>query len=282
MENQIQAGQTNNVEVAANQGTDNAVNSEQTEVAATVKQEIKEGADVGVLGEGGKESSSKQDDATNKKFADIRRSYERKLKEAEKAKEDALKAKEVEMVKKLYKSNQWTGEPIEDEHDVEELLAMQALADEGKDPLSEYPKLFKQQKKTAAQAAKTEADKSKQRQIMAQENLREFQEKYGDVNIAELLNDEDFLKFGKKALEIIPLTQVYEAYLPIKTEKERIKAEQQKVAALALNSKVAVGSVTSATSPVDSEYFTPEQVRKMSKEEIRKNYEKIRKSQEKW
>ena len=281
MENQIQAGQTNNAEVIATPGTGEAVNSGQTEVTATVNQEIKEGAEGGASGTESKEAS-KQDDATNAKFAEIRRGYERRLKDAEKAKEDALRAKEVEMVKKLYKTNQWTGEAIEDEHDVEELLTMQALADEGKDPLAEYPKFLKQQKKIAAQAAKEKSQGEAQKQTRAQAGLQEFYEKHPDVNVQELLADEDFLKFGKDALEFIPLTKVYEAYLPIKEEKARLKAENEKAAAMAANSQVAVGSVTSATDPADSEFFTKEQVQKMSPEEVKKNYEKIRKSQEKW
>lgn len=300
MENQIQAGQTNNAEVIATPGTGEAVNSGQTEVTATVNQEIKEGAEGsssreneawGSRAEGGASGTeskvaSKQDDATNKKFAEMRRSYEGKLKvaqkNADKALADAVKAKEVEMVKALHKSNPWTGEAIEDEYDVEEYLAMQALANEGKDPMTEYTKQLKANKRTAAQAAKEKAESTAQKQTRAQEGLKEFREKYPDVNVQELFADEDFLKFGKKALEMVSLAGVYEAYLPIKTERERIKAENKKAAALAANSSVAVGSVTSATPAADSEFFTPEQVRKMSKEEIHKNFDKIRASQAKW
>lgn len=284
MENEIKnAEQTKVAEGAIAGGTEVVAKSEQTGISAPVEQENTEGANGGA---DGSDKGTTQDDATNKKFAEMRRSYERRFKDAEKAaekaKEDALKAQKIEMVKALHKSNPWTGEAIEDEFDVEELLAMQALADAGEDPMTAYPKHLKQQKKTAAQEARAEADKSQQRQTRAQESLKEFQEKYNDVNVQELLQDEDFLKFGKDALEFIPLTKVYEAYLPIKNERDRITAEQQKTAAMAVNTSVAVGSVTSATPPADSEFFTKEQVLKMSKEEISKNYEKIRKSQAKW
>ena len=297
MENQIQAGQTNNAEVIATPGTGEAVNSGQTEVAATVNQEIKEGAkgassreneawgsraEGGASGEESKGSSPKQDDATNKRFAEIRRSYERRLKDAEKAKEDALKAKEVEMVKALHKSNPWTGEAIEDEYDVEEFLAMQALADKGEDPTTAYPKQIKANKRSAAQTAKEKAQGEEQDRSRARTSLQDFYEKHPDVNVQELLKDKEFLEFGKDALEVFSLARVYEAYLPIKAERDRINAEQQKAAALAANSQVAVGSVTSATDPADSEFFTKEQVLKMSPAEVKKNYEKIRKSQEKW
>ncbi len=283
MENQNQAVQVNNAEVDATNGTEVAAGSEQTDPAASVTQENVNSANNG--GEGGQENAP-QDDATNKKFAALRRSYEGKLKDAqknaEKALSDAVKAKEVEMVKSLYKTNKWTGEPIEDEYDVEEFLAMQALADKGEDPMTAYHKQIKANKRNAALSAKKEADSVAQKQTRAQAGLQEFQTKYKDVNVQELLADEDFLKFGKEALETVSLVKVYEAYLPIKNERDRIAAEQQKAAAMAANSSVAVGSVTSATDPADSEFFTKEQVKQMSPAEIKKNYEKIRASQAKW
>ena len=280
MENEIKAGQTNAVDNTAAQDTGAVVNGQAGSPAPAKQENNQEGVNEG--GAGGSDNGAPQDDATNKKFAEMRRSYEGKLKNAEKnakkALDDAVKAKEVEMVKALHKSNPWTGEAIEDEYDVEEYLAMQALANEGKDPMTEYPKQLKASKRTAAQAAKEKAESAAQKQTRAQEGLKEFREKYPDVNVQELFADEDFLKFGKNALEMVSLAGVYEAYLPIKTERDRI----QKAAAMAANSSVAVGSVTSATPAADSEFFTPEQVRKMSKEEIHENYEKIRKSQEKW
>lgn len=284
MENEIKAGQTNAVDITAAQDTGAEVNGQAGSPAPAKQENNQEGVKEG--GASGSDNGTPQDDATNKKFAEMRRSYEGKLKDAQKSAEkalnDAVKAKEVEMVKALHKSNPWTGEAIEDEYDVEEFLAMQALADKGEDPTTAYPKQIKANKRSAAQTAKEKAEGEAQKQTRAQEGLKEFREKYPDVNVQELFSDEDFLKFGKSALEVVSLSGVYEAYLPIKTERERIKAENEKAAALAANSQVAVGSVTSATPAADTEFFTKEQVLKMSKEEISKNYEKIRKSQEKW
>lgn len=284
MENEIKAGQTNAVDITAAQDTGAEVNGQAGSPAPAKQENNQEGVKEG--GAGGSDNGTPQDDATNAKFAEMRRSYEGKLKDAQKSAEkalnDAVKAKEVEMVKALHKSNPWTGEAIEDEYDVEEFLAMQALADKGEDPTTAYPKQIKANKRSAAQTAKEKAEGEAQKQTRAQEGLKEFREKYPDVNVQELFADEDFLKFGKSALEVVSLSGVYEAYLPIKTERERIKAENEKAAALAANSQVAVGSVTSATEPADSEFFTKEQVQKMSPEEVKKNYEKIRKSQEKW
>lgn len=284
MENLTKAGETNNVEVTASSGIGEVVNSGQTEITATVNQEKNEGVDGGSLGNDDNSStksesqSKKQDSATNKVFADFRRRYEKKLKDAEKEKEAAVKAKEVEMVKMMYKTNQWTGKAIEDEYDVEEFLAMQKLADEGLDPITAYSEQIKQSKRTAANDARAKADEESLKQTRATTYLNEFREKYKDVSVTELLADKDFMEFGAEALEVMPLVKVYEAYISLKGKM----AEQKKADVLAANSSVAVGSVTSATESADNTYFTREQVLKMSKTEISKNYDKIRASQEKW
>lgn len=283
MENEIKsAEQTNVADAGTMQSTDAGTSSGQVENSASTEQgNSQEGANNSGAG-----VEAPQDDATNKKFAEMRRSYEGKLKvaqkNADKALADAVKAKEVEMVKALHKSNPWTGEAIEDEYDVEEFLSMQALANEGKDPMTEYTKQLKANRRTAAQTAKEKAQGEAQKQSRAQASLQEFNEKYPGVNVQELFADKDFIKFGKSALEVVSLSAVYEAYLPIKEEKARLKAENEKAAALAANSSVAVGSVTSATDPADGEFFTKEQVEKMSREEVRKNLEKIRASQAEW
>jgi hypothetical protein len=51
---------------------------------------------------------------------------------------------------------------------------------------------------------------------------------------------------------------------------------------MAANAQVAVGSATNPEPGADSEFYTKEQVLKMSPAEISKNYEKIRASQMKW
>lgn len=275
METVKTAEQTNSVDSGVAQGTGAEATTGQVDTSASTEQGNNNGANnTPSQNDGNGSKSSNQNSATNKVFADLRR----KLKAAEKAKDDAVKAKEVEMVKMMYKTNQWTGKSIEDEYDVEEFLAMQKLADEGHDPITAYSEQLKQRKRDAAHDARVKADEDSLRQTRATTYLNEFREKYKDVSVSELLADKDFMEFGAEALEVMPLTKVYEAYISLKSKL----AEKQRADALAANSSVAVGSVTSANESTDNSFFTREQVLNMSTEEIRKNYDKIRASQERW
>lgn len=275
METVKTAEQTNGVDSGVAQGTGAEATTGQVDTSASTEQGNNNGANnTPSQNDGNGSKSSNQDSATNKVFADLRR----KLKAAKKAKDDAVKAKEVEMVKMMYKTNQWTGKPIEDEYDVEEFLAMKKLAEEGHDPITAYSEQLKQHKRDAAHDARVKADEDSLKQTRATTYLNEFCEKYKDVSVSELLADKDFMEFGAEALEVMPLTKVYEAYISLKSKL----AEKQRADALAANSSVAVGSVTSANESTDNSFFTRDQVLNMSTEEIRKNYDKIRASQEKW
>ena len=106
-----------------------------------------------------------------------------------------------------------------------------------------------------------------------------FEALYPDTSRDELLADEDFGYFASGKLETESLSSVYGKYLSL---IDRIRsAEREKVSAIFANRMASVGSL-SAAEPPEETFFTREQVRSMSSAEIRKNYEKIRKSQEKW
>ena len=102
---------------------------------------------------------------------------------------------------------------------------------------------------------------------------------YPDVNRDELLRDEDFSYFAKGKLENEGLSSVYGRYTALLAKIRN--EEKERAAALLANRLAAVGAVSSAAPP-EEVFFTREQVKAMSAADIRKNYEKIRKSQEKW
>jgi len=107
----------------------------------------------------------------------------------------------------------------------------------------------------------------------------DFSALYPDVSQDELLADKSFDCFVKGMLEGESLTSVYGRYLSF---VGKIKSEErERVSAELANRMASVGSL-SAAEPPEEVFFTREQVRSMSAAEIRKNYEKIRKSQEKW
>ncbi|MBQ9743572.1 MAG: hypothetical protein IJW19_00425 [Clostridia bacterium] len=109
--------------------------------------------------------------------------------------------------------------------------------------------------------------------------LEEFASEYPDVNVEELLNDESFSDYAEGRLESTPISTVYKKYETL-TKRLAVKEREKLTGALA-NKLSSVGSLSNSN-PSEELFFTKEQVMAMSKREISVNYEKIRKSQEKW
>ena len=107
----------------------------------------------------------------------------------------------------------------------------------------------------------------------------EFSLAYPDITEESLLADEDFTLFAEGKLNGASLSDVYRKYGEL-TERIR-KREKEAAAALLANRLSSVGALSNANPPEEI-FFTREQVKAMSRSEISKNYEKIRKSQERW
>lgn len=78
----------------------------------------------------------------------------------------------------------------------------------------------------------------------------------------EILNDSEFKEFASQFNSKTPIKNVYEMYTKIKPQK---KYEQ-------------IGSMKNIKEPVQKDYYSNEEIAKMSSEEIRKNWDVIRKS----
>lgn len=213
-----------------------------------------------------------QDNSAN---ARRRREAERKA-ELDKARQTA---REQAIIETLGGKNPYTNEDMKDSTDVEEYLLMKEIEKNGGDPLSDYSKHLKaKQRESAEKLSQETADKEWYR------NDREaFAKKYPDVDIGELIHDEQFIDYSNGKVGEMPLTQIYEGYAKmlekLKADAERsanTKAQQQLA-----NAKASPGSLAS-TNANDSGYFTREQVQAMTKEEVHKNYDKIRASMAKW
>ena len=107
----------------------------------------------------------------------------------------------------------------------------------------------------------------------------EFSLLFPDVTVETLTADEDFNLFAEGKLGASSLSDVYKKYGEL-TERIR-KREKEAAAAMLANRLSSVGALSNANPP-EEVFFTREQVKAMSKSEISRNYEKIRKSQEKW
>lgn len=92
-------------------------------------------------------------------------------------------------------------------------------------------------------------------------------------------NDRNFKLFMNSRRNGVPLALLYSEYVALKSkiEEDAIKKETARLA----SKQASVGSLSSSE-PLSSDFFTKEQVLRMSREQISKNYDKIRQSQAKW
>ena len=176
--------------------------------------------------------------------------------------------------------NPYTGGEMRDAEDIEEYLLQKEISENGGDPVADLASYRKQKAREKREAEETKAE-GKQR--MATE-VNEFREKFPDVNMTELLRDEDFAEYAEGKLGKKSISEVYGAYL---SHVERLSGkrtdsgEERKQAQAAANQKASVGSLKSSHKE-SQDYYTPDQVRAMSRAEIKKNFEVIKESMKKW
>ena len=170
--------------------------------------------------------------------------------------------------------NPYTKEPMKDSEDVKEYLEMKEIAASGKDPVADYARWKKQKEKERAAEEKKAADEREWRQ----KDSIAFAEAYPDVKIEDLAKNPNFLAFAAGKVGTVPLADIYRDYT--ETGNAFVKEYQEKVAKERANKNASPGSLGSGGSP--GEYFTPEQVRDMSRTEIRKNMKAIEASMKKW
>ena len=100
-----------------------------------------------------------------------------------------------------------------------------------------------------------------------------------DVSLSELLRDKRFELFAQGKVGNLPLSEIYEGYQALlATFDEEAKGLAAQMLANKLSSP---GSLSGAGSP-QGDYYSAEDVRRMSRREVSENYEKIRKSMARW
>ena len=111
-----------------------------------------------------------------------------------------------------------------------------------------------------------------------QKDIEVFQSKHPTVNLEELLTNEDFLDYadGKEGK---PLSEIYSGFLKFVGKYD---SRAQDMAAQMLANKNSSPGALQNTQEAQSDFFTAEQVRKMTPSEVNKNYTKIRNSMAKW
>lgn len=110
-------------------------------------------------------------------------------------------------------------------------------------------------------------------------DYQDFLGKYPNIGMQNLENDQSFLLFLEGREKTDSIEGIYKNYESLKQliEREAVNSFVIKQA----QEKSSVGSLSSPNS-ADTGFFTREQVMSMSKEQISRNYDKIRKSQQSW
>lgn len=221
--------------------------------------------------EGGADNKQTQSKEQNSQNARRRREAERNA-EIQRVQQEA---RNKAIIDALDGVNPYTNEEMKDSLDVEEYLAMKEIAKSGGDPIGDYAKSQKQKQRQQAESQK-QKEQSKE---WYTNNRNEFIKKYPDVDINKLVDDENFIAYvgGRGSTET--LVKLYEGYTELsnRIRKQLQDKEKQQLA----NSKATPGAL-STTGTNNADFFTKEQVQKMTPAEIKKNFEKIRQSQAKW
>jgi hypothetical protein len=209
-----------------------------------------------------------------KQSDELNREYARKRREAENAKK-IEEARVQTVIETLGGVNPFTNEPMTDAADVEEYRLMKRIEKEGGDPVSDYAKYRKQADKEGAQKAEEKATK----EAWYASDRASFVKNHPDVNLDELIKVPNFQSYADGKVGRVPLSEIYEGYAKL---TKSVDGKAKDLAAQALANRQASPGSAASSGTTDSDFYTAEQVRKMSKAEIHENFKKIRASMAKW
>ena len=162
--------------------------------------------------------SKKQSKAENAMYAQKRREQEAIIKKRE---DEAYRKGQLDLL--IGQINNYTGEKIEDEDDVNEFLQMKEAEKAGFDPATELSKFQKQK-------ARNERKQKEQVKFDIEADVRSFKEEYPNIDINELVKDKDFSSFAEPFAQIMPLKVIYKQYNLMKSridESANVKAEEK-------------------------------------------------------
>ena len=212
-----------------------------------------------------KKDKPKQSKEKNKEFADKRR--------AEKAQREET---ELKVLKEYVGKNPYTGETIETLRDVKVYKTMKQIEKNGGDPVQDYHKYAGLEEQQAIDGEKARSEKIKS-------DINDFKAVYPQVNLNELGKDKDFVEFSNKLLGDIPLKTVYEAYNGLKNSL-KLNAEEtakKEVARKLAKENTSVGNLATS-GDAGAPKYSLEQIGKMSKSEMDKNWKDVEASYNYW
>ena len=207
----------------------------------------------------------------------------REQEQAQRIEAASRKARVDAIIDALDGKNPYTGEPMKDAHDVAVYETMKGIEKSGGDPVKDFARASAEDARKA-EATRTQADADRK---WYADDLAAFRKAYPDVDAQKLLSDPDFGEYAEaQVMAKVPLAKIYGGYekLRAKFKKEadqKAEAAKDGAARALANARAGVGS-KAGSGTIQNDYFTPEQVDKMTPEEVEKNLDKIHKSMKRW
>lgn len=123
------------------------------------------------------------------------------------------------------KKNEYTGQPIKDEYDLEVYETMRKIEEKGGDPVADFASEMAERRRQEAQ----KANERVQTEQKYQTELVEFAKEMPDVDLKVLFNDPKFRTFARGKLGVMSLKEVYADYSTLTASAENdaeIKAKR--------------------------------------------------------
>lgn len=160
----------------------------------------------------------------NAEYAKKRREQE----EAERKKREAQIREETkrEVELGIYKTNTFTNEPIVDEEDLEIYKIMKSLEEEGLDPINDLPKRIAKLNKEKKAENQKKAEQEKKEQENLSKDIADFVKKYPSVNLKELADNDEFIKFSNGKVGRWTTAEIYEAFMANQKAKDVDKKQK--------------------------------------------------------
>ena len=234
-------------------------------------------------GEAGKAGQAGQAQ-TQKSQTDGKSAENARRRREQQAREDIRRAREEERVSSIIEAldgkNPYNGEAMKDAADVEVFLTMKRIKASGGDPVTDYARARADADRESARRAADDQRAREDQRRWFEEDRAAFERAHPEISLSDLLSDGDFAEYAEGKVGKKPLSDIYDGYTRMQQRYSR--AAEEKAAQALANARASAGSIAGSGSSAEPDFFTEEQVRKMSQAEVHKNYAKIMKSMEKW
>lgn len=195
--------------------------------------------------------------------------------------EELIRRTRIEAIVEAFDGkNPYDGETMQSAEEVERFLAMkQARAAETSGDAAAPTKNATDAEAENAPIPTTEEGGESDDDAWFEADRAAFAAAHPDVDVEALISDGRFCDYAVGKVGVLPLSEIYLGYREL---LDQMDAQARALASRALANRRATPGALGSTGEVESDYFSPGQVRSMSAAEVKQNYERIRRSMTKW